>query len=73
MRIMLTSTVKIKSETSSLLPVRTDKPILKSYLKTAMKKINSIELTPPVYIGEIIEEGFIEDDINLIATKTVEK
>ncbi len=73
MRIMLTSTVKIKSETSSLLPVKTDKPILKSYLKTAMKKINSLELTPPIYIGDIIEAGFIEDDINLIATKTVEK
>ena len=73
MRIMLTSTVKIKSETSTLLPVKTDKPILKSCLKTAMKKINSLELTPPIYLGDIIEAGFIEDDINLIATKTVEK
>ena len=45
----------------------------KSSLKTAMKKINSMELTPPICIGDIIEEGFIEDDINLIATKTVEK
>ncbi len=38
-----------------------------------MKKINSMELTPPICIGDIIEEGFIEEDINLIATKTVEK
>lgn len=73
MRIVLTTTVKIKSETSTLLPVKTDKPILKSYLKTAMKKINSMELSAPIYIGDIIEEGFIEEDINLIATKTVEK
>ena len=68
----LTSTVKIKSETERLLPVRTDKPIPKPKLFEAMKQINEIEVSAPVKVGDIIRSDFIAKEVNLIATKTVE-
>ncbi len=72
-RIVLTSTVKIKSETYCMLPVKTDKPIPINKIKSAMKEINEIELLAPILIGEVIVCDFIESGTNLIATKTVEK
>ena len=73
MEVILTTTVKINSETSTLLPVKTDKPILKEKLKKAMKRVAKLQVTPPVYSGDIIVKNFLEKGTNLISTKTVEK
>ena len=73
MEMILTTTVKIKSETSKLLPVKTDKPILKEKLKKAMKRIAKIQVKAPSSVGDIIQRNFTEKGINLISTKSVEK
>ncbi len=73
MEIILTTTVKIKSETSKLLPVKTDKPILKEKLKKAMKRISKIQVKAPISVGDIIQRNFTEKGINLVSTKSVEK
>ena len=73
MELILTTTVKIRSETSTLLPVKTDKPIEQDKLKKAMKKINKIEVSAPINVGDIIRRNFTEKGINLISTKTVER
>ena len=73
MEMILTTTVKIKSETSKLLPVKTDKPILKEKLKKAMKRIAKIQVKAPISVGDIIQRNFTEKGINLISTKSVEK
>ena len=69
----LTSTVRIKSETDKLLPVRTAKPIPKPKLFEAMKVINEIDVTAPVKIGDVIRSDFMEPGVDLIAAKTIEK
>lgn len=69
----LTTTVKIKSETDRLLPVRTDKPIPKPMLFEAMRQINELEAAAPVKVGDVIKADFITKGVNLIATKTIEK
>ena len=69
----LTTTVKIKSETDRLLPVRTDKPIPKPMLFEAMRQINELEAAAPVKVGDVIKADFITKSVNLIATKTIEK
>ncbi|MBO5312589.1 MAG: DUF1667 domain-containing protein [Clostridia bacterium] len=71
--LVLTTTVKIKSETSQLLPVRTDKPISRDKLKKAMKKISKLQAKAPIYVGDIVKKNFLEKGTNLISTKTVEK
>lgn len=73
MEILLTTTVKIKSETSTLLPVKTDKPIPKEKMKKAMKRISKIQVKAPIYVGDTIQSNFVEKGINLVSTKTVEK
>ncbi len=73
MEMILTTTVKITSETSRLLPVKTDKPISDEKLKKAMKKISKIQLKAPITAGDIVVRNFIEKGINLVSTKTVEK
>lgn len=73
MEMILTTTVKIKSETSTLLPVKTDREISSEKLKKAMKKISKIQVSAPITAGDIISRNFTEKGINLISTKTVER
>ena len=73
MEVILTTTVKIKSESSTLLPVKADKPIQKDKIKKAMKRISKIQVQAPITLGDIIVRNFIDKGTNLISTKTVEK
>ena len=73
MEMILTTTVKITSETSRLLPVKTDKPISDEKLKKAMKRISKLQLKAPIMVGDIVARNFTEKGINLISTKTVER
>ena len=73
MEMILTTTVRIKSETSTLLPVKTDKAISSEKLKKAMKKVSKIQVNAPITAGDIISRNFTEKGINLISTKTVER
>ena len=73
MEMILTTTVKITSETSRLLPVKTDKPISYDKLKKAMKRISKLQLKAPITAGDVILRNFTEKGINLVSTKTVEK
>lgn len=73
MEIILTTTVKIKSETSHLLPVKTDKPIPMEKLKRAMKKISKINVKAPIMVGDIIHRNFIEKGTHLVSCKSVER
>ena len=73
MEMILTTTVKITSETSKLLPVKTDKPISDEKLKKAMKRISKLQLKAPILVGDVILRNFTEKGINLVSTKTVER
>ena len=73
MDMILTTTVKITSETSKLLPVKTDKPISDEKLKKAMKRISKLQLKAPITVGDVILRNFTEKGINLVSTKTVER
>lgn len=73
MEMILTTTVKITSETSKLLPVKTDKPISDDKLKKAMKRISKLQLKAPITVGDVIIRNFTEKGINLVSTKTVER
>lgn len=69
----LTTTVTIESAVERRLPVKTDKPIPKEALFTAMEAALKITVKAPVTRGEVIAADFIEPGTNLVAGKTVEK
>ena len=71
-RRTLSSTIRIISETYSLLPVRTSEPIPKTQLLKAMEIINSLKVSSPIKKGDIIIKDFIIPNCNLIACKTIE-
>ncbi|MDO5726147.1 MAG: DUF1667 domain-containing protein [Tissierellia bacterium] len=72
-RRLLTSTVRINSEITSRLPVRTDKEIPKEEIFNCMKLINAIELKAPIKCGEILAKNILGTDVNIIASKSIDR
>ena len=65
---VVTSTVK--ADNGVMVPVKTDKPVLKANIFEVIKKINSVTCKTPINLGDVILEN-IDGDANLVATKTV--
>ena len=70
-RRTLTSTVVLTGAKIKFLPVKTSKPIEKDKLFEAMKIINKIKVSAPVKMGDVVEQNFTEENINLIAGRDV--
>lgn len=70
---IVTSTVKINSESTPRLPVRTDREIPKDKIFDCMKIINEIELELPVKIGQIITKDILGLDVNIISSRSISK
>lgn len=67
---VLTTTIKVKnSDSSPLLPVRTDKPIPKEKLRECMQYLANIEVETPIEIGQIIASNILKTAVNIIATR----
>jgi CxxC motif-containing protein len=72
MRI-LTTTVRIEGAKWAMLPVRTDKPIPKRLLFTAIKELQDIELKAPVKMSDVIIRDVAGTDANIIATRNMKR
>lgn len=68
---MLPTTVKIKGAILNRLPVKTEKPIPKTLVFDCMKVINTVEVTAPVKMGDIIIEDILGTGINIVATRSM--
>jgi len=64
---VFTATVLIEAK-GGLLPVRTDKPVLKSKLKEIMYFIAKVRVKPPVRIGQEIVHNVLGTGANLVST-----
>ena len=63
------STVKIKGGMHPVIPVKTDKPISEKYKLEVVKAINSIVLTSPVKMGDVIISNLFGTGVNMIAER----
>lgn len=72
MRI-LTTTIRIEGAKWAMLPVRTDKPIPKRLLFTAIKELQDIELKAPVKMSDVIIRDVAGTDANIIATRNMKR
>ena len=70
---MITSTVVIESSELKRLPVMTDKPISKELIFKAMNEINKVKVKAPVKIGDVIISNILNTDVNIIATRNIDK
>lgn len=67
----LTSSVKVTGGAIPLVSVKTTGSILKEKLREAMKLINELSVEAPVELGQILQKDFMEEGIDLVATKAV--
>jgi CxxC motif-containing protein len=65
---ILTATILTEKSAKPLLPVRTDRPILKSKLKEAALALVWFKAMPPVRIGQVIVSNIRNTGANVIAT-----
>ena len=65
---VLTATVLTEGSTIRLLPVRTNKPILKGRLIEAMRVLADMRVKPPVKRGQAIVSNILNTGTDLVAT-----
>jgi CxxC motif-containing protein len=70
---ILTTTIRVEDGFLPLVPVRTDKPILKDKLREALNEIAKTVVKAPVKMGDILIENILELDSNLIASRDLPK
>jgi CxxC motif-containing protein len=70
---MITSSVKVVGGELPLASVRTEKPIPKKKIWQVMKEIKNVEVEAPVEIYDAVIREAGGTDINVIATKKVNK
>lgn len=68
----LTSTVRITNGAIPLVSVKTTGAIPRENLMDAMERIRKMKIEAPVELGQILQIDFMEEGIDLIATKKVE-
>jgi CxxC motif-containing protein len=70
---VVTASVKSTSSHHPYVPVKTDKPLLREYIPSLLKKLYSISVKVPVHIGDILLRNIEGTDTNVIFTRTIEK
>ena len=63
------TTVRIKGGIHRVIPVKTDKAIPDKYKLDVVKAVNSIELTSPVKMGDIIISDLFGTGVNIVAER----
>jgi CxxC motif-containing protein len=66
---ILTTTVKTNSKYFPRISVKTNKPLPKSLLFEALKKLNDVIVENNVKIGDVIIKNICDTDVDIISTK----
>jgi CxxC motif-containing protein len=70
---VLTSTVRTSSDEYPRCPVKSNSPLPKGKMFDAMKLIDKVVITLPVKIGDVIIKNIFDSDIDIVATKNLDK
>jgi CxxC motif-containing protein len=66
---ILTTTMRVENGFLPLIPVRTDKPILKEKLNDALKEIAKIKVKAHIEMGDVLIENVLKLGANIIASR----
>ena len=66
---VLTTTVKTNSKETPRISVKTDKPLEKALIFSALEKLNHITVEKNVKIGDVIVKHILDTDVDIVATK----
>ena len=70
---ILTTTIRVENGFLPLIPVRTDKPILKIKLNEALNEIAKTQVNAPIQMGKILIENILGLESNVIASRDLIK
>jgi CxxC motif-containing protein len=65
---ILTATIRTEKSPRPLLPVRTNRPILKSKLKEATLTLARVKAEPPVKVGQVVLPDLLNSGVDVVAT-----
>ncbi|TFF63724.1 MAG: DUF1667 domain-containing protein [Promethearchaeota archaeon] len=68
---ILTTTIRVENGFLPLIPVRTDKPILKNKLNDALKVIAETIVKAPIKRGDLLIENIVGEEANIIASRNL--
>ena len=66
---VVTSTVKLRGGAYPRCPVKTDAPIPKALVLEAMRRLDGVELTAPVKVGDKVVEDLFGTGVNFVVTR----
>ena len=69
---VVTSSIRVTNRPYTLVSVKTDKPIPKDKMFEVMEEINKLTVEAPTHIGQIIKEGILDLDSNIVITKNID-
>lgn len=70
---ILTTTIRVENGFLPLIPVRSDKPILKDKLDEALIEIAKTQVSAPIEMGDILIEDILGLELNIIASRNLAK
>ena len=70
---VVTTTARILGAAIPLVPVRTDRPVPKDRTFEVVRTVLEVEVKAPVAAGEILMKKLLGLDINLIATRSLDR
>ena len=70
---ILTTTVRVDKGINPLIPVRTDKPILKDKLKDVLREVAKLKVKAPIKMGDILIKNVLNLDADVIASRDLNK
>jgi len=70
---VLTTTIRVRDGTISMLPVRTLEPIPKELLRSAVAALRRVVAEAPVKIGEVVLGNLFDTGVDVVASRSVDK
>ncbi|MBY9017481.1 MAG: DUF1667 domain-containing protein [Candidatus Lokiarchaeota archaeon] len=70
---ILTTTIRVENGFIPLIPVRTDKPILKDKLNEVLMIIAQTVVNAPIKMGDILINDVLNSGVNIIASRDLSK
>lgn len=67
----VSTTVRIERGVHSRLPVKSDVEVPKAMVLDVVKALDSVLVTAPVKIGDVVAENVLDSGINFIATRSM--
>jgi CxxC motif-containing protein len=70
-RRIVTSTVRVKGGILPVVSVKTEVDIPKNLIKKCLEELKGVEVTAPVYIGDVVLKDAAGTGISVVATKNI--